>query len=235
MWYNRKGLAPPPLQCYCIILFLITQINGQIPNLLPPIPNLLPPIPNLFPPIPNILPPVPNIQPPVPNLIPPIPNILPPIPNILPPVPNLIPPIPNILPPIPNLIPPIPNILPPIPNVLPPIPNLIPPIPNLPSIPGLQSPPAEAETCPKDTTKMKVECLDVLGVPVLPVGALLNPLRSPCCKLIEGLVNIEAAVCFCRALSFNNTNPKVNVPVSVVLLLNYCQKDRPPGFVCASS
>lgn len=136
---------------------------------------------------------------------------------------------------IPNLSPPIPNLLPPIQDQLPPVPNLVPPIPDLPLIPEVLSPSGAPEICPKDTVKMKIECANLLGVPVLPEGAIFNRLKSPCCKFIEGLVDIEAAVCICSALSFNNTDPKIDVPVSMVLLLNYCRKDHPPDFVCESS
>ena len=104
-----------------------------------------------------------------------------------------------------------------------------------PIFPGQQSPPAAAETCPKNTVRLKIACADVLGFPVLPVGAILNPLRTPCCKLIEGLLDIEVAVCFCRAISLNSFVPRASIPVSLVLLFNYCQKGAPPGFVCETS
>lgn len=124
----------------------------------------------------------------------------------------------------------LPGLLPPIPNLLPPVPFLLPPI-----FPGLQSPPAAAETCPRNTVKLKIACANVLGFPVLPVGAVLNPLRTPCCSLIQGLLDIEVAVCFCRALNLNSLIPGASIPVSFVTLFNYCRKEAPPGYVCQSS
>ncbi|KAK1382127.1 hypothetical protein POM88_019862 [Heracleum sosnowskyi] len=123
----------------------------------------------------------------------------------------------------------LPGFLPPIPNLVPPLPFLVPPV-----FPGQQSPPA-AEICPKNTVKIKIACADVLGVSVLPVGAALNPLRTPCCKLVEGLLDIEVAACFCRALTLDAFIPGPGIPMQFVKLFNYCQKEAPPGYVCESS
>ncbi|KAK4425465.1 proline-rich protein DC2.15 [Sesamum alatum] len=84
--------------------------------------------------------------------------------------------------------------------------------------------------CPKDTLKLGV-CANLLNDLVhLVVG---TPPKTPCCTLIEGLVDLEAAVCLCTAIKANVLGINLNVPVSLSLLLNYCGKKLPTGFQCA--
>ncbi|KAH6771804.1 Bifunctional inhibitor/lipid-transfer protein/seed storage 2S albumin superfamily protein [Perilla frutescens var. hirtella] len=84
--------------------------------------------------------------------------------------------------------------------------------------------------CPKDTLKLGV-CANLLNDLVhLVVG---TPPKTPCCSLIEGLVDLEAAVCLCTAIKANVLGINLNVPVSLSLLLNYCGKKVPSGFQCA--
>ncbi|XP_042047838.1 14 kDa proline-rich protein DC2.15-like [Salvia splendens] len=84
--------------------------------------------------------------------------------------------------------------------------------------------------CPKDTLKLGV-CANLLNDLVhLVVG---TPPKTPCCTLIEGLADLEAAVCLCTALKANVLGINLNVPVSLSLLVNYCGKKVPSGFQCA--
>ena len=84
--------------------------------------------------------------------------------------------------------------------------------------------------CPKDTLKLGV-CANLLNDLVhLVVG---TPPKTPCCSLISGLVDLEAAVCLCTAIKANVLGINLNVPVSLSLLLNYCGKKVPSGFQCA--
>ncbi|GMY30054.1 14 kDa proline-rich protein DC2.15 [Fagus crenata] len=93
-----------------------------------------------------------------------------------------------------------------------------------------KNPPAAKATCPKDTLKLGV-CANLLNDLVhLVVG---TPPKTPCCSLIEGLVDLEAAVCLCTALKANVLGINLNVPLSLSLLLNYCGKNVPSGFQCA--
>ncbi|CAN1185963.1 Lipid transfer protein EARLI 1, partial [Linum perenne] len=97
----------------------------------------------------------------------------------------------------------------------PPLPPLPPPIPR---------------KCPIDTLKLGV-CTDVLGSLLnLKLG---NPPVEPCCSLISGLVDLEAAVCLCTAIKVNLLGINLNVPVSLSLLLNVCGKKAPSGFKCS--
>ncbi|XP_050289962.1 14 kDa proline-rich protein DC2.15-like [Quercus robur] len=85
-------------------------------------------------------------------------------------------------------------------------------------------------TCPKDTLKLGV-CANLLNDLVhLVVG---TPPKSPCCSLIHGLVDLEAAICLCTAIKANVLGINLNVPLSLSLLLNYCGKNVPKGFQCA--
>lgn len=91
-------------------------------------------------------------------------------------------------------------------------------------------PPAPKPTCPRDTLKLGV-CANVLNDLVhLVVG---TPPKTPCCSLIQGLVDLEAAVCLCTAIKANILGINLNVPVSLSLLLNFCGKKVPSGFQCA--
>ncbi|XP_008232588.1 PREDICTED: 14 kDa proline-rich protein DC2.15-like [Prunus mume] len=94
--------------------------------------------------------------------------------------------------------------------------------------PSTSIPPAKA-SCPKDTLKLGV-CGDLLnGLVHLVMG---TPPKTPCCSLIGGLADVEAAVCLCTAIKANVLGINLNVPVSLSLLLNYCGKSVPTGFQC---
>lgn len=89
--------------------------------------------------------------------------------------------------------------------------------------------PPGAGKCPIDAVKLGV-CANVLnGLLNVVVGA---PPKSPCCTLVNGLADLEAAVCLCTALKANLLGIKLNVPVSLSLLVNYCGKKIPAGFRC---
>ncbi|GKG20128.1 14 kDa proline-rich protein DC2.15-like protein [Tanacetum coccineum] len=82
--------------------------------------------------------------------------------------------------------------------------------------------------CPRDTLKLGV-CADVLGLVNVVVG---TPESSKCCALLEGLVDLEAAVCLCTAIKANVLGINLNIPLSLSLLLSACQKTVPTGFKC---
>ncbi|KAF8020451.1 hypothetical protein BT93_G0999 [Corymbia citriodora subsp. variegata] len=103
-----------------------------------------------------------------------------------------------------------------------------PPPPKTPKHSSQPSP--AAATCPKDTLKLGV-CANLLNDLLhLVVG---TPPKTPCCSLIEGLADLEAAVCLCTAIKANVLGINLNIPISLSLLLNYCGKGVPKGFQCA--
>ncbi|KAL6847700.1 hypothetical protein ACP4OV_022488 [Aristida adscensionis] len=89
--------------------------------------------------------------------------------------------------------------------------------------------PSSYGKCPKDTLKLGV-CANVLGLVKVQVGKV--PTDS-CCPLLEGLADLEAAVCLCTALKANILGINLDIPVKLSLLLNYCGKTLPEGFLCA--
>ncbi|KAL2489647.1 pEARLI1-like lipid transfer protein 2 [Forsythia ovata] len=92
------------------------------------------------------------------------------------------------------------------------------------------SPSPGKATCPRDALKLGV-CADLLGGLIgVTIG---KPSKSPCCSLLEGLADLEAAVCLCTAIKANVLGINLNVPISLSLLLNICSKKVPSGFKCA--
>ncbi|CAI0484510.1 unnamed protein product [Linum tenue] len=89
--------------------------------------------------------------------------------------------------------------------------------------------PSGSGKCPIDALKLGV-CADVLANLLnLKLG---SPPVQPCCSLINGLVDVEAAVCLCTAIKANILGINLNVPVSLSLLLNACNHKLPSGFQC---
>ncbi|KAG5538628.1 hypothetical protein RHGRI_019253 [Rhododendron griersonianum] len=92
------------------------------------------------------------------------------------------------------------------------------------------STPKPAEKCPKDTLKFGV-CGEWLGLVTEVIGAKPSP---KCCALVEGLAELEAALCLCTAIKANVLGAvNVEVPIALSLVVNGCGKKVPEGFVCA--
>ncbi|WJX16275.1 hypothetical protein P8452_06326 [Trifolium repens] len=134
--------------------------------------------------------------------------------------------------------PPTPKPSPPPPSPCPPPPSTTPKAsPPPPSTTPKASPPPKASTpppsttqkCPSDTLKLGV-CADVLGLVNIVVG---SPASSKCCALIQGLADLDAAVCLCTAIKANVLGINLNIPVSLSLLLSACKKSVPSGFQCS--
>ncbi|KAK4260420.1 hypothetical protein QN277_003537 [Acacia crassicarpa] len=92
------------------------------------------------------------------------------------------------------------------------------------------SPSGGSGTCPRDALKLGV-CANVLnGLLNVTLG---QPPVAPCCTLLQGLADLEAAVCLCTALKANILGINLNLPISLSLLLNVCSRNVPRGFQCA--
>ncbi|KAG5592985.1 hypothetical protein H5410_043499 [Solanum commersonii] len=97
--------------------------------------------------------------------------------------------------------------------------------------PSTPSTPSSKDKCPKDTLKLNA-CANLLGdLLQLVIGS--SPAKTECCSLIEGLVDLDAAVCLCTALKANVLGINLNIPLSLSLLLNNCGKYAPKNFQCA--
>lgn len=88
--------------------------------------------------------------------------------------------------------------------------------------------PKPTPKCPRDTLKLGA-CADVLGL----VNVVGSPTSSNCCALLEGLADLEAALCLCTAIKANVLGINLNVPITLSVILSACQKSVPSGFQCA--
>ncbi|CAH8387676.1 unnamed protein product [Eruca vesicaria subsp. sativa] len=84
-------------------------------------------------------------------------------------------------------------------------------------------------SCPRDALKIGL-CASALKLVDLTVG---NPPVKPCCPLIEGLVDLEAAVCLCTLVKANILGINLSLPIDISVLLNVCGKNAPKDFQCA--
>ncbi|KAG8083837.1 hypothetical protein GUJ93_ZPchr0010g7585 [Zizania palustris] len=83
--------------------------------------------------------------------------------------------------------------------------------------------------CPTDALKLGV-CANVLDLIKAKAGV---PTAEPCCPLLNGLVDLEAAVCLCTAIKANLLGISLNLPIHLSLILNFCGKGVPTGFMCS--
>ncbi|XP_022945740.1 14 kDa proline-rich protein DC2.15-like [Cucurbita moschata] len=104
-----------------------------------------------------------------------------------------------------------------------------PPPPPKPHKPTPSWQPPSLLKCPKDTLKLGVCAYLLDGLVHVVIG---SPPKSPCCTLIQGLVDLEAAVCLCTAVKTKALGLQIDLSVSLSLLLNYCGKKVPSGFQC---
>ncbi|WCJ25966.1 Bifunctional inhibitor/lipid-transfer protein/seed storage 2S albumin superfamily protein [Euphorbia peplus] len=86
-----------------------------------------------------------------------------------------------------------------------------------------------AGKCPRDALKLGV-CVDVLG-PLLGIN-IGDPPAKPCCSILFGLVDLEAAICLCTAIKANILGINLDIPIALSLLLDVCGKDTPEGYTC---
>ncbi|XP_065858888.1 14 kDa proline-rich protein DC2.15-like [Euphorbia lathyris] len=96
--------------------------------------------------------------------------------------------------------------------------------------PNLNPNPTAKQSCPRDALKLGV-CAKILNGTV---GTVIgNPPDHPCCSVLQGLVDLEAAICLCTAIRANILGININIPISLSLLINTCGKQLPSDFICA--
>ena len=87
----------------------------------------------------------------------------------------------------------------------------------------------EASSCPRDELKLGI-CTNLLNRTVnITLG---EPPVIPCCSLIAGLVDFEAAVCLCTPLRQNILGIDLDIPVIFNFLFNICSREVPRDFIC---
>ncbi|CAN7000753.1 unnamed protein product, partial [Brassica oleracea var. botrytis] len=85
-------------------------------------------------------------------------------------------------------------------------------------------------TCPRNALQIGA-CTNVLNAIGLTLGNPPPPV-PPCCSLIAGLADLEAAVCLCTALDVNVLGINVHLPIDISVLFNACSRFAPPSFQC---
>ncbi|CAL4968965.1 unnamed protein product [Urochloa decumbens] len=88
--------------------------------------------------------------------------------------------------------------------------------------------PSGGGSCPINALKLNV-CANVLNLLKLSIPIVGN---DKCCPLLQGLVDLDAAVCLCTAIKANILGINLNVPIDLSLLLNHCGKVCPADFIC---
>ncbi|VAI70858.1 unnamed protein product [Triticum turgidum subsp. durum] len=84
------------------------------------------------------------------------------------------------------------------------------------------------KTCPIDALKLNA-CVDVLsGLVHLVIG---REARSKCCPLVQGVADLDAALCLCTTIRARVLNINIYLPVALRLLIT-CGKHPPNGFQC---
>ncbi|KAI7994745.1 hypothetical protein LOK49_LG11G02385 [Camellia lanceoleosa] len=104
-----------------------------------------------------------------------------------------------------------------------------PPPPPLPPPTPTPIPSPSTGNCPIGGLKLGV-CANLLGGLVnVTIGA---PPVTPCCSLIQGLADLEAAACLCIAIKADILVLNLNIPLALSLVLKNCGKTTPTGFQC---
>ncbi|KAK4259728.1 hypothetical protein QN277_006030 [Acacia crassicarpa] len=92
-------------------------------------------------------------------------------------------------------------------------------------------PSSQQAHCPIDVLKLDV-CADLLNSVTVTIG---SPRATPCCSLLRGLVDHDAAVCLCGAIRANVLDIiDVDISGSVEVILNKCGKSV-SGFQCENN
>ncbi|OMO52438.1 hypothetical protein COLO4_37197 [Corchorus olitorius] len=92
------------------------------------------------------------------------------------------------------------------------------------------TPSPSTKSCPRDALKLGV-CAKLLNGAV--GGEVGSPPDAPCCSVLSGLLDLEAAVCLCTAIKANILGINIDIPISLSLLINTCGKKLPSDFICA--
>ncbi|GLJ25610.1 hypothetical protein SUGI_0490600 [Cryptomeria japonica] len=82
--------------------------------------------------------------------------------------------------------------------------------------------------CPLDAVKLGA-CVDALSG-LVHVGAG-DPVVNQCCPVIEGVLALEAALCFCLTIRAKLLNLNILLPLAIQLIAA-CGTTVPPSFKC---
>ncbi|XP_074566021.1 36.4 kDa proline-rich protein-like [Curcuma longa] len=106
----------------------------------------------------------------------------------------------------------------------PPPPKTTPPPPP----PSVPSPPPPTSSCPIDTLKLDA-CVDLLGGLVHVI--IGGDVRSECCPVLEGIADLDAALCLCTTIKAKALGINLLLPIALQVLVD-CGKHVPSDYQC---
>ncbi|XP_057833249.2 36.4 kDa proline-rich protein [Cryptomeria japonica] len=83
-------------------------------------------------------------------------------------------------------------------------------------------------SCPLNALKLGA-CVDVLGG--LVNATIGDPAVNTCCPVLQGVLEIEAALCLCTTIRLKLLNLNIILPIALELFVQ-CGLTPPPGFTC---
>lgn len=105
-----------------------------------------------------------------------------------------------------------------------------PPPPPPSSTPSPPPPPGSSSggSCPLNALKLGA-CVDVLGG--LINATIGDPAVNTCCPVLQGVLELEAALCLCTTIRLKLLNLNIILPIALELFVQ-CGLTPPPGFTC---
>ncbi|GLJ25721.1 hypothetical protein SUGI_0492510 [Cryptomeria japonica] len=83
-------------------------------------------------------------------------------------------------------------------------------------------------SCPLNALKLGA-CVDVLGG--LVNATIGDPAVNTCCPVLQGVLEIEAALCLCTTIRIKLLNVNIILPIALELFVQ-CGLTPPAGFTC---
>ncbi|XP_020080871.1 36.4 kDa proline-rich protein-like [Ananas comosus] len=113
-----------------------------------------------------------------------------------------------------------------------PVPPIVLPPPPPPStlVPCPPPPPRRGPTCPINTLKLDA-CVNILGGLVNIVIGGEGQATDACCPVLEGVADLDAALCLCTCIKANLLNINILLPIAIEVLLD-CGKHIPSDYQC---
>ncbi|XP_074557700.1 uncharacterized protein LOC141813638 [Curcuma longa] len=120
---------------------------------------------------------------------------------------------------------------PPLPSISPPPPPKAPSSTPPPSAVPCPPPPPRTSSCPIDTLKLDA-CVDLLGGLVHVI--IGGDVRSECCPVLEGIADLDAALCLCTTIKAKALGINLLLPIALEVLAD-CGKHVPSDYQCPAN
>ncbi|KAE8676334.1 pEARLI1-like lipid transfer protein 1 [Hibiscus syriacus] len=97
-------------------------------------------------------------------------------------------------------------------------------------------PPTKATGCEAPNAASKASCIPESSHCEAasggdPVSVISSSAKDTCCPVLQGLLDLDAAICLCTAIKAKLLNINVILPIGLQVLID-CGKTTPPGFQC---